>query len=149
MKKISLLLSLAFLLASLSTHLMAQTENSIWASVGPPALGTNPREVPTITTTKVSNEKEVLLQITEYLKKNLRIPVELSNYYNGSIKVTASFHISKNGTLENICVTENCKDPLISAAIHQLTKLAQVSPVVENGVAVSRSYFIPILLKKP
>ena len=142
MKKISLLLSLAFLLASLSTHLMAQTENSVWAS-----LGTNPREVSTITTTKVSNEKEVLLQITEYLKKSLRIPVELSNYYNGSIKVTASFLISKNGTLENICVTENCKDPLISVVIHQLTKLAQVSPVVENGVAVSRSYFIPILLK--
>ncbi len=100
------------------------------------------------TVKKVSNEREVLQSINQYLNEHLAVASEFLEYYNSDVEFTIAFEIDRNGILQHITTMESCKNPIASALIQELQKLERVNPIVQNGVAMAGQYLIPVHLKK-
>lgn len=100
------------------------------------------------TVKKVSNEREVLQSINQYLNEHLAVASEFLEYYNSDVEFTIAFEIDRNGKLQHIMTMEDCKNPIASALIQELQKLEHVKPIVQNGVAIAGQYMIPVHLKK-
>lgn len=96
----------------------------------------------------VSNEKEVLASINEYIAEHLAEVPEFLSYYNQDLKFTISFWIDEEGMIEDVKASGNCKNPIASALVGKVKKLEKVDPVVQDGMPVHRQYRIPILLEK-
>lgn len=96
----------------------------------------------------LSNEKEVLLEINQYLSEHLSVASEFLEYYNSDVQFTIAFEIALDGKLQHIVTLEACKNPIASALIHELQKLERVEPITQNGVAITAQYNIPVYLKK-
>lgn len=124
----------------ITSTLSAQESSSLLASA---ELANTERRV----FNKVSNEREVLLGINQYLSEHLTVASAFLEYYNSDIEFTIAFEIAPDGKLQHIVTMEDCKNPIASALIKELRKLERVKPIIRNGVAITAQYKIPVYLK--
>lgn len=135
--------SLLFIgLALFTTHaIQAQDTDPLLASADIPTSKSRTIE-------KISNEREVLLGINQYLSEHSAAASSFLEYYNSDVKFTIAFEVALDGKLEHIVTLEDCKNPVASALIQELQKLERVEPIIQNGVAITAQYKIPVYLKK-
>lgn len=136
-------LSLAVLFLALFTSytISAQTDSQWLSKADIPSSKNRVKK-------NLSNEKEVLLEINQYLSEHLSVASEFLEYYNSDVQFTIAFEIALDGKLQHIVTLEDCKNPIASALIHELQKLERVEPIIQNGVAITAQYNIPVYLKK-
>ncbi len=96
----------------------------------------------------VTNEKEVLSDITQHIGNTIDDFSDLLSFYNTDVEFTLSFHLSKSGKIEQITSSDSCKSPIAVALVKELEELGKVSPVLRDGVAIERQFRIPVRFQK-
>lgn len=136
-------LSLVFLsLAFFTSYTLSAQTDSQWLSKADTPSSKNRVQK------NLSNEREVLMGINQYLSEHLTVASEFLEYYNSDVEFTIAFEIALDGKLQHIVTLEDCKNPIASALIQELQKLERVEPIIQNGVVVAAQYNIPVYLKK-
>ena len=96
----------------------------------------------------LTNEKEVLSDITQHIGNTIEDFSDLLSFYNADVEFTLSFHISKSGKIEQITSSDSCKSPIAAALVKELEDLGKVSPVLRDGIAIEREFRIPVRFQK-
>ncbi|HFA51608.1 MAG TPA: hypothetical protein ENJ95_21550 [Bacteroidetes bacterium] len=96
----------------------------------------------------VTNVNDVIMEVSNYLDKNIEYPIALAEFYNSDVTVTASFIITENGELENITIQDHGNKTFGKQVEKQLKSMPKVAPVIENGKAVSKAIIIPVVFEK-
>ena len=100
-------------------------------------------------TSPIDNTLEpVMNQITNYLDAHLNLSKELLTYLNEDISVLVAVTISKTGKIEKVRIMDKEYKVFGKQVVKELYKLGSVSPIYENGVAVSKVLNVPVIFKK-